>query len=131
MVRASPGLVGERGSGQGIAGHRPQTKPRRDVRAALLGRGLDSEESPLRLAESGPVVLSPKSMKGILREGSERSGGWGKKLCIVHLGEVRPHKTKVIGIERPRISDWLSGRALPSLVMGILFKAFLEGEKLE
>ena len=70
-------------------------------------------------------------MKGILREGSERSGGWGKKLCIVHLGEVRPHKTKVIGIERPRISDWLSGRVLPSLVMGLRIKAFLEGEKLE
>jgi len=31
---------------------------------ACLCSRLDSEESPLRLAESGPVVLSPKSMKG-------------------------------------------------------------------
>ena len=68
-------------------------------------------------------------MKGIPREGSPRSGGWGKKLCTVHLGEVRPHKTKVIGIERRRISDWLSGRVLPSLVMGLRIKAFMEGEK--
>ena len=37
-------------------------------------------------------------MKVILREAA-RSVGWGKKLCTVHLGEVRPHKTKVIGIE--------------------------------
>jgi hypothetical protein len=54
-----------------------------------------------------------------------------KKLCTVHLGEVKPHKTKVIGIERRRIFDWLSGRVLPSLVMGLRIKAFLEGEKLE
>ena len=43
----------------------PRTKHGRDVREPLLGCRLDSEESPLRLAESGPVVLSPKSMKTI------------------------------------------------------------------
>jgi hypothetical protein len=98
------------------------------VREPLLGCGLARQESPLRLAESGPVVLSPKSMNGITREGSARSGGWGKMLCTVHLGEVRPHRTKVIGIEWRRISDWLSGRVLPSLVMGLRIKAFLDGK---
>ena len=47
------------------------------------GAGLDREESPLRLAESGPVVLSPKSMKVIPREAA-RSVRWGKKFCTVH-----------------------------------------------
>jgi hypothetical protein len=51
------------GSGQGVSGYWPSTKHRGDVRAAVLGCGLERQESPLRLAKSGPVVLSPSVIK--------------------------------------------------------------------
>ena len=57
------------------------------MRAALLGCGLERQESPLRLAESSQIVLSPKSMKGI-PAGRAFGARMGKKLCTVHLGEV-------------------------------------------
>ena len=59
----SSGLVAGSGSGQGVSRRRPRTKHRRDVREPLLGCGLERQESPLRLAESGPVVLSPSVIK--------------------------------------------------------------------
>jgi hypothetical protein len=72
-AREKSGNVEESGSGQGVSRRRPCTKDRRDVRAAVLGCGLERQESPLRLAESGPVVLSRKSMKA-----SPPSGAGGK-----------------------------------------------------
>ena len=62
-ARENSGLVAGSGSGQGVSRRRPRTKHRRDVRAALLGCGLERQESPLRLAESDPVVLSPSVIK--------------------------------------------------------------------
>ena len=62
-AREKSGLVAGRGSGQGVSRRRPRTKHRRDVREPLLGCRLERQESPLRLAESGPVILSPSVIK--------------------------------------------------------------------
>ena len=62
-ARENSGLVAGSGSGQGVSRRRPCTKHCRDVREPLLGCRLDSEESPLRLADSGSVVLSPSLIR--------------------------------------------------------------------
>jgi hypothetical protein len=109
-ARENSGLVAGSGPGQGVRQRRPRTKHRRDVREPLLGCGLERQESPLRLAESGPVVLSPKSMKAIPREAA-RSVGWGKKLCTVPRGSQTSQKRRSSEANAGEKSDWLQAGA--------------------
>jgi transcriptional regulator with XRE-family HTH domain len=43
----------------------------------------------------------------------------------------RTQIAKAIGVDRRRITDWLSGRVLPSLAMGLRVRAFLEAQPRE
>jgi transcriptional regulator with XRE-family HTH domain len=36
---------------------------------------------------------------------------------------------RVIGVDPRRVGDWLSGRVLPSLAMGLRVRAFLEAQQ--
>jgi len=54
-------------------------KDRRDVRAPMLGRRLERQKSPLRLAQGRPIVLSAKAARRMTNLG-DIARGRGKSL---------------------------------------------------
>jgi hypothetical protein len=48
-----------------------------------------------------------------------------RKWCDAEPGR-RQLIARAIGVDRRRVTDWLTGRTLPSLAMGLRVRAFLE-----